>query len=182
MSTKHEDKSIADLKFMISNKHAYSLEEVARAAAVLEVKRQEWKRNNLQVVNEVDNFIRKQNWLDFQVSQYDGYNLKVDGSTDFSYYHNLEIFFHDVFFVSVFFNGWKSDTQQSVFEIPVNEVELNQQYEIEQDYQLFIFRTEDYTNDVIIAANTISFNTDTVYYYNRENLLPGERIASFVKK
>jgi hypothetical protein len=45
-----------------------------------------------------------------------------------------------------------------------------------------MFRTEDCENDVIIAAEKISYNTDTVFYYLRENLGDNERIADFVKR
>ncbi|PIQ15937.1 MAG: hypothetical protein COW67_05535 [Flavobacteriales bacterium CG18_big_fil_WC_8_21_14_2_50_32_9] len=59
---------------------------------------------------------------------------------------------------------------------------MNEKYEIEQGYQLFIFKIEDYSNDVVIAAKHVTFNTNTVYYYERPNLKEKERIADFVNK
>jgi hypothetical protein len=134
------------------------------------------------IVLRIDNEIRQHEWFDFHILNFDGFKLTVAGSVDLTYYHMLEIIFEDIFFVSGFFQGWHSDTEQRTFLLPDNEREMNEKYEIEQGYQLFIFRTEDYTNNVIIAAKNITFNTDTVYYYERADLKENERIADFVKK
>lgn len=115
----------------------------------------------------IDDEIRRHEWFDFHVLSFDGFKLKIAGSVDLTYYHKLEIIFEDIFFVSGFFQGWHSDTKQKTFFQPDNEKEMNEKYEIEQGYQLFIFKTEGYKNDAIIAAKNITFNTDTVYYYER---------------
>ncbi|MBK6700476.1 MAG: hypothetical protein IPG55_11380 [Saprospiraceae bacterium] len=99
-----------------------------------------------------------------------------------TYYHELEIIFENIFFVSDFFHGWQSVTNKTPFFLLDNEKEMNEKYEMEQGYQLFIFKTEDYTNDVVIAAKNITLNTDIVYYYERPYLKENERIADFVKK
>ena len=135
----------------------------------------------LHKVCEIDAKIRAYTWFDMEVLKYDGYKLTIAGSTDFSYYHRLEIIFEDVFFIKSYMNGWQSDTSQAVFMIPKNEFELNVKYEIEQGYQLFVFKNEDSHNDIIIAAKDVSYPDDIVYYYLRENLKPNERIADFVK-
>ena len=121
-------------------------------------------------VKQIDDFIRKNLWFDFQLWLYDGRNLIIAGSIDLTYYHELEIIFTDVFFASTFFEGWRSDTEKPVIEIPDEELNraLNAKFEIEQGYQIFIIRTEDYENDVYIAAKEIDFKTDKVYYYDRE--------------
>lgn len=134
------------------------------------------------IVLKIDSEIRRHKWFDFQVISFDGVKLVVAGSMDFTYYHKLEIIFEGIFFVSGFFEGWTSNTKQSTFLLPENEKELNEKYEIEQGYQVFIFRTENYNNDVVIAAKNLTFNTDTVYYYERSNLIENERIAQFVKR
>jgi hypothetical protein len=134
------------------------------------------------IVLKIDSEIRRHEWFDFHILNFDGFKLTVAGSVDLTYYHKLEIIFEDIFFVSGFFQGWHSDTEQRTFYLPDNENEMNEKYEIEQGYQLFIFKTEDYTNDVVIAAKNITFNTDTVYYYERPDLKENERIADFVKK
>jgi hypothetical protein len=135
-----------------------------------------------QTVQEIDGLIRKELWFDFYVFRYDGRSLTIAGGSDLSYCHQLEIIFENVFFFHGFFSGWKSDTSQPVFTLPENEAELNFRFEIEQGYMLFIFKAEDCKNDVIIAAEKISYNTDTVFYYLRENLGDNERLADFVKR
>ncbi len=135
-----------------------------------------------QLVNEIDQIIRKNQWFDFHVIKYDGYRLIIGGSIDLTYYHKLEIIFEDVFFASTFFNEWHTDTNKPVLEIPNDKLnkELNLRFEIEQGYQVFIIHTEDYKNNIYIAAKTLIYNTDTVYYYKRNELKENERIADFV--
>lgn len=135
-------------------------------------------------VEKIDALIRQNAWFDFQVSSYDGSNLVISGSIDFSYYHELEVTFHNVFFASGYFRDWKSDTTHAVFRTPEPEeaYQLNFQLEIEEGYDLFIFKVEDSKNNVVIASESISFNTDTVLYYYRENLPPGMRLANSVIK
>lgn len=135
-------------------------------------------------VEEVDTLIRQHLWFDFRVFSYIGSDLIISGSTDFTYYHQLELCFHNVFFASVYFRNWRSDTTKPVFVIPEHfqSCQLNSQFDIEQKYRLFLFRTEDFKNDVIIAAESFSYNTDTVLYYYREDLLPGQRLAPGIAK
>lgn len=120
-----------------------------------------------EIVKKIDAVIKQNAWFDFSVAAYDGRNLVITGSTDFCYYHELEVHFHGVFFASVYFRDWKSDTTQPVFIIPEQQeaCRLNYQLEIEQGYDLFIFKIEDFKNEVIIAAESISYNADTVLYY-----------------
>lgn len=135
-------------------------------------------------VKEIDNYIRKNKWFDFHLWRFDGRKLIIAGSTDLTYYHKLEIIFIDVFFASTFFECWQSDTENNVIELPEPSlnIELNSKYEIEQGYQVFIIRTENYKNDIYIAAKEIEFNTDTVYYYQRKNLKENERLADYLTR
>ena len=84
------------------------------------------------------------------------------------------------FLFQVFFNGWHSDTSSTVFILPDNEAELNRQLEIEQGYLLFIFKTEDYRKDFIIAAKTLSFHTDT--FFTRQDLKENEKNKDIIKE
>ena len=134
------------------------------------------------IVLDIDSIIRKHLWFDFHVLSYDGRKLIIAGSEDLCYYHKLEVIFENVFFFKGYFDGWMSDTSAPVFILEERATELNGKYEITQGNRVFIFRTEDYRNDVIIAAKSISFNTDTVFYYLRDDLKENERIADFVKR
>ena len=135
----------------------------------------------LNKVREIDGKIREYQWFDMEVLKYDGYKLTIAGGIDLCYCHRLEIIFEDIFFIKSYMSGWQSCTSQPVFIIPENEYELTLRYEIEQDYQLFIFKTEDLLNDVIIAAKDVQYSDDIVYRYYRENLQPNERLADFIK-
>jgi hypothetical protein len=146
------------------------------------------KKDNLKamiknIICEIDQIIRKNKWFDFHVLQYDSRKMIVAGGADLTYYHNLELIFEDIFFVSAYFNGWHTDTDKAVIEIPDVKLnkDLNIKFDIEQGYQLFIIHTEDYNNDIYIAAKRLTFNTDTVYYYEREGLKENERLADFIK-
>ena len=134
-------------------------------------------------VVKIDEHIRRELWFDFHVINFDGQKLTIAGGIDLHYYHSLELIFEDVFFVSCFFQGWHSNTGLPVFVLPElsQQIELNLKFEIEQGYQLFVFKTKDYKNDCYVAAANISFNTDTVFYHYRPDLKENEHIADFVK-
>ena len=141
--------------------------------------------NLKEIVNQIDALIRqKRLWFDFHVLSYDGRKLIIAGSEDLTYYHQLEVIFEDVFFFSGYFDEWHSDTSQPVFILPnlETELKLNLEYEIVAGNHLFIFKTEDHNNDVIISARKVSFNTDNVLYYFREDLKENQRLADFVKR
>lgn len=135
-------------------------------------------------VEAIDKYIRQHTWFDFHVWRYDGHRLTLAGSMDLTYYHQLEIIFSEVFFASTFFETWCSDTTKPVIILPdptLNKT-LNIKFEIEQGYQIFILKTEDYKNDIYIAAKEIAFNIDKVLYYEKEDLKENERLADFVIK
>jgi hypothetical protein len=60
--------------------------------------------------------------------------------------------------------------------VPEDAEITSNKYEIEKGYHAFIFKTENYSNDVIVIARYISFNTDTGYYYDRADLKENERL------
>ena len=52
------------------------------------------------IVSEIDQIIRKNKWFDFHVLRYDGHKMIIGGSTDLTYYYNLELIFEDIFYNS----------------------------------------------------------------------------------
>lgn len=122
-------------------------------------------------IEKLDSIIRKHSWFDMQVLQYDGWKLYIVGSTDLSYYHTLEIIFEDISFIKGHINGWKSDTSKSVFKILENEYDFNLKYNIEEGYQLFCFKNEDYPeNNILIAAANFEYfdySNDPILYYQK---------------
>lgn len=115
-------------------------------------------------VNEINAFIAQHNWIDFEVKSYDGYRLIIAGSKDLIYYHLLEITFEDVFWFSGFVSGWRTDTSQNVLKLADKN---NVKFEIEEGYQLFEFETEDYKNNVFVAARNINFSTEIKKLYKK---------------
>jgi len=136
-------------------------------------------------VGQIDAYIRQHAWFDFHVWRYDGHRLILAGSTDLIYYHELEIIFTDVCFVSSYFLSWYTNTMQTVFELPgeAERKDLAYRFDLEEGYHLFVLRTDiDHKQDVCVAAKEVTFNTDTVFYYHRKNLKANERLADYLLK
>jgi hypothetical protein len=134
-------------------------------------------------VDEINNFLKKEMWFDFEILGYKKNDLTVIGSTDFSYYHNIEIHFKDVFLIHCH-SEWKSDTSKSIIEIIQGNTakKINIENKIEQGYTLFKLIPEDMYEDSFfyIAARDLEYNTDCVLYYKKEDLKDNERIADWV--
>lgn len=134
------------------------------------------------IIEQLNSIISKENWLDMEVQNLSGGVLVVAGSTDFTYGHSLEIEFHDVFYMSLNME-WKTDTSKPVFHnLDYNEsLSLNSKFQIEKGFSIVKIIAEDFSEPFYVAAKSLFFNTDKVYYYHKDNLGPNERIASWVK-
>jgi hypothetical protein len=122
------------------------------------------------IVDEIDSVIRTNLWFDFHVFSFEQNRLIIAGGKDLTYYHSIEIVFREIFFVSAIFQGWHSNTKQPVFTERTDSADLNLHYEIEQGFRIFAFIAEDYSQEMIIAAKDVSYNTNTVFYYSQEDL------------
>lgn len=120
------------------------------------------KEQNGITASEIDQIVRQNKWVNFHVLEYNGRSLSIAGGIDLSDTHTLEIIFEDVFYASVYFEGWHTNTKDVVIEIPSREIEkeLNMKLEIEQGYQLFIMHPEDYNNEIYVAAKSIYYKTN----------------------
>lgn len=129
----------------------------------------------------INNHFLKTLWLDFEIiGVHDGV-LKLKASTDFCYYHECEIELYEL----RYFSGpmeWTSTPADQLIEIlPDNEaVDLINRHKLETPCSVITFNTDD-AFKVIIAAGSIRFNFDTVYYYERENLAANERVDKRVR-
>ena len=135
------------------------------------------------IVDEINSYIRKNCIDEFELKSYDGRQLSIVGSTDLIYYHKIEILFTEAFFVSAYFQRWYSNIDNSIIEL-LDEDErkmANIPFEIESGYELFMMKSADFENEMIVAAKTIHFNTDIVYFYRRHNLGFNERLADFLE-
>jgi hypothetical protein len=117
------------------------------------------------VVEKIDSIIRANPWFHFHVFSFHQNTLVIAGDVDLTYHHSLEIIFEDVYFVSAVFQGWHSDTKDPVFIELTEERRVNLEYEIEEGNRVFTFIADDYRQKMIVAARTVRYSTDIVYYY-----------------
>lgn len=112
------------------------------------------------VVDELNTYIMKSLWMDFEMRQYSRNRLSVYGGTDLLYSHEIEIIFEDIFFVSLPIE-WKTDTKSTALRILDGEEArtINIMYMVEQGFTLFSFKPEDYPKDFgcIIGAKNVSY-------------------------
>lgn len=112
------------------------------------------------IVKEINDYIQNGLWLDFEVNHYSKNKLIVYGGLDLIFSHDIEVHFEDVFFVSLPME-WKTDTKKTVFQIlDGEEVKiLNIKFRVEQGYNVFKFKAEDYPDDFgcLIGAKKISY-------------------------
>jgi len=136
----------------------------------------------IEIVEQINTILSKENWLDMEVLGMKGGSLTIIGSTDFTYSHSLEIKFEDVFYMSINME-WKADTSKPfLYLVDSSErIDINQKYRIEQGNTLFKILSEDLETPFYISAKKISFNTDNVLYYRKDNLENNERIADWVQ-
>lgn len=116
-------------------------------------------------INKINITAREYLWLDFSIFSYKDGILIIAASKDFSYYHNFEIHFQNVFAIIGNMN-WKMDTQKDIIRIinTTNEaVALNRKYKVEKGYNIFSFITEDGVTNYIVAED-ISFKNEVVKY------------------
>jgi hypothetical protein len=115
-------------------------------------------------INEINNFLKEKPWFDFELMGISNKILKIVGSTDFSYYQELEINFNDIYYVQCP-DCWKSDTSNDVLVIPALEEQrqINISYEIEQGYVLLKFIAED-IGAIYISCKSINFKIEKIIY------------------
>lgn len=132
-----------------------------------------------QIVNQA---LSKMTWCDCQIVPGDFGSLVLAISDDLTYYHTMEVIFNGVCFSHI--KHWfKVNPEAGLFQ-PMSLTKryaLNQEYHVEVGFRLFQLLDEDNLAHHV-AAESISINHDSVLYYNREDLQPGQRIASWVKK
>lgn len=93
------------------------------------------------IVKEINYYIQKQLWLDFEVKQYTKDMLTIIGSIHFSSTHNIEIYFKNIFFISLPIE-WKINTSVNVLKLLDGKLAIteNRKFQVEQGYQIFSFK------------------------------------------
>ena len=117
-----------------------------------------------ELVLEINKFLKSKDWFDFELDRYENGNLTILGSTDFSYYHEIEIVFEDVAFIQCP-KVWSVNTIQDVIIKSYEEEQrrINIDYEIEQGNILFKIVAEDKA-PIFISSRSISHKIEKVNY------------------
>ncbi|MBA0186382.1 hypothetical protein WBW39_19890 [Pectobacterium versatile] len=122
--------------------------------------------NNCDLVQKINMHEWRESWLDFSIFSYDRGRLVIAGSDDLSYYHNLEI----IFIQPAFIDGvteWSCDVSEEFV-----------RYHPESKAMEFY---SDGERKLKVIAEDVLVNFDTVFYYLRDNLTDGQRLAYWLK-
>lgn len=128
------------------------------------------------IVNSINTFLDpKYDICDFELKVIDHQTLLIIGSFDFSYYHNIEIYFTNV---SFFKGGHKWSRNEN---LPVLSIEGPNNIPSKSTSPIkFVFHSDECSQDLQIKATRITFNTDTVLYYKPDVLQEGQRLAEWL--
>lgn len=128
--------------------------------------------NGKSIINDIKKHDWKESWLDFSVFLYERGRLIIVGSDDLSYYHNLEITIETLSYINGVMD-WSCDLDDDFMKIS-----------IQDDGSKKLSILEFYSDNELkfkVVGESISINFDTVFYYERDNLRTGERLAYWVK-
>ncbi|WP_257188011.1 hypothetical protein [Escherichia coli] len=124
------------------------------------------------VVDEIRRNYTNNCWIDFEIYLYSNGRLIIVGSSDLSYYHNFEIIINALSYMSGD-TYWTCDPLDDFMKLKI----INDN----NDVNIIL---EFYSESILqfkVIAETISLNFDTVFYYKRENLSSGERLAYWIE-
>jgi hypothetical protein len=113
-----------------------------------------------QAVDEINAYLQRQPWCDFEVMEYQGDTLIIMGSLDTTAPHDVEVQFKGISFLSLPME-WKTDTAAPPLAVVQGEdaCRLNGRFQVEQGHHLFGFRPEGYPEgfSCLICAREISY-------------------------
>jgi hypothetical protein len=128
--------------------------------------------SELNIINEINKQNWKETWLNFSVYLYEKCRLVIVGSDELTYYHKIEIIVELPSYISGVMD-WSCDRDDEFIRVRTQTGNPCQKYILE-------FYADDELKFKVIA-DEIKLNFDTVFYYKRENLKTGERLAYWVK-
>lgn len=133
-------------------------------------------------LDRINKMIETTNTVDFRIQAYDSVNLMLTGSFDFSYYHEVEFNFHEVSYISL-----PADFSYPKFRKATSEeiTEIGKIIAVDAEETVFCIEAETSRSleklPFFVVAESVSMNEGLVFYYERDNLKEGERIAPWVK-
>lgn len=133
-------------------------------------------------VSKINSFIAKERWFDWEARMMNGPDLIITGSTDFTYYHLIEIRFVDTIYMNMQLE-WHIDTATPFLQL-TQDIGIQGQngkniYFIDP-YIHFKISPSDFPIPFYIVAKDVEFNTDKVLYYKKKNIEEGERLADWL--
>jgi len=124
------------------------------------------------IADEIKNHNWKESWLDFSIFLYEKNRLVIVGSDDLSYYHNLEIIIETPSYISGVMD-WSCDLDDDF-------IKVSNQDNISRPPLTLEFYSDNELKFKVISEK-MSLNFDTVFYYKRDKLNTGERLAYWVE-
>lgn len=117
-------------------------------------------------ITEINFLSRTYDFLELEILSFNDQTLIVAASKDFSYYHNFEIHFKNVF--AIIGNiSWRANTKYDILKIMKgtnDAIELNKKFNIEEGFNIFSMITEDSVVNYIIAESILLRNEVVKYY------------------
>ncbi|WP_417397369.1 hypothetical protein [Gimesia chilikensis] len=137
----------------------------------------------MDVFKRINEIVEKTNIDDFRIESYTGSNLLITGSFDFAYYHEVEVEFREVLYLSLPVLFWNPHFRLA----SVDEIKAVRKFIAVGDrHTVFCIEAEsDVSFEKIpfyVVAESVRLREGTVYYYEREHLEENERIADWVKR
>jgi hypothetical protein len=129
---------------------------------------------------DLQNGLKMRNIYDFQFESYNDFTLKLIGSFDFAYYHNVEITFYGVSFVMCPTKFMDANIRLASSEEYDWFLKNNRINYMEDDDILFCFTIRE-SAKYFILAEKFDYIFEEVLYYKKDNLEKGQRIAEWVK-
>lgn len=141
-------------------------------------------KNTIDTVSAINSIIREELWFDMELAGLSGNTVTLVGGIDLTTHHTLEITFHGVFHLCLNAH-WRTDVSESPLILLPAGAEakaLNIKYEVEAGHQIFKIKPEGFAEDAcfFVIAEDVSYDNTTVYYYRKEDLKEGEKIAPWV--
>lgn len=133
-----------------------------------------------EILKKLNHELSKTNISDFYIYDYSSRpSLILAGSFDFSYYHNIEITFNEVSFVTC--PGGIFTVDLFRLATPDEVTRLNEFTYGYNDTQAICLEDTTFKTTFFISAAEVNYKFQNVYYYKRTPLAENERIADWVK-
>jgi hypothetical protein len=117
-------------------------------------------------------------WVDAQIYYYRRDELSIAFGSDLVYSHSAELVFERPLFFSGPFSWSTSPDRKPIVQLLTSKEtkQLAEKYLIEMPSLMLRFSDDD-ERDILAVSVAVSTKLEVVYYYKRENLGPGERVA-----